>query len=300
MKRVLIVNADDCNLTAGVTHAILDCHDHGILTSTTFMANLPVQKETVRQILKRKNLGVGIHLNVTFGKPVSKPDKIKSLVDQNGLFLRHSRMILQRSSPLGGGNPRACGSPTTPQGGCFAEAFGDDVAREYQSQIARFTEVFGKAPTHLDTHHQVHGHPFFLKVLVQIAEKNNLPMRRSMSFRSNFMSSPHGFRRGPASRQVKSFGDDIALIRTTDFFFGNLSPAGYWTREPLEAILKNLPAGVSEIMCHPGRNDAALRQVSSFREGRQKEWHLFRSPSLRKIVDQTGIVLAHFGCAILI
>ena len=88
-------------------------------------------------------------------------------------------------------------------------------------------------------------------------------------------------------------------VLTPDFFFGNLSPAGYWTREPLETILKNLPAGVSEIMCHPGRHDKALEAVSSFREGRQKEWQLLRDPSLRKLAERSGIVLAHFGCGIL-
>ncbi len=264
MKRVLIVNADDCNLTPGVTHAILDCHDRGILTSTTFMANLPIQKETVRQLLKRKNLGVGVHLNVTFGKPVSKSPQIKSLLGPDGLFRPDLKTV---GAPLVGARSKAGRA----QGPPLPSAH--ELALEYQAQINRFTDAFDRKPTHLDTHHQVHNHSFFLKVLADVARKNGLPIRRSAL--------------------------KMTSVRTTGFIFGNLNPAGYWTREPLVTILQNLPAGVSEIMCHPGRHDRALEQVSSFREGRQKEWELFRSPFLRAILEQAGIVPAHFGCGIL-
>jgi len=263
MKRVLIINADDCNLTPGVTRAILDCHDRGILTSTTFMANLPVQKEDVSRLLKRKNLGIGIHLNVTFGKPLSRPAKIKSLLGPDGLFRTDLKSV---GAPL-------CGRPL--KGGHIGPPlpFAQEIALEYQAQIDHFTEIFGRKPTHLDTHHQVHDHPFFLKAFVEVARKNELPVRRSAL--------------------------KMTSVRAPDFFFGNFSPAGYWTREPLVTILRNLPAGVSEIMCHPGRHDRALEQVSSFREGRQKEWELFRSSFLKTMLEQAEIVPAHFGCAIL-
>ena len=270
MKRVLIVNADDCNLTPGVTRAILDCHDRGILTSTTFMANLPVQKETVRELLKRKNLGVGIHLNVTFGKPISKPARVLSLLTPAGDFKKVRDQI---SRP-----PAAA-----------------ELSREYQVQIDRFTELFGRKPSHLDTHHQVHDHVFFLKVLCEVAAKNALPVRRSLSFRRSAATE-----KSPSSEISHPLrGFEMTGVRTPDFFFGNLTPSGYWTREPLVTILQNLPAGVSEIMCHPGCHDKALEQVSSFREGRQKEWELFRSSFLRALLRQAEIVPAHFGCAIL-
>lgn len=289
MKRVLIVNADDCNLTPGVTRAILDCHDRGILTSTTFMANLPVRKETVRELLKRKNLGVGIHLNVTFGTPLSKPAKIKSLLGTDGLFRPDLKSV---GAPLAGARSKNGRGQAPPL------PVSHEVTLEYQAQIDRFTEVFGRKPTHLDTHHQVHDHPFFLKVLCEAAEKNALPVRKSSAMFRHFRMLV-GWNPKACGSPAKASGDDFGAVRTTDFFFGNLSPEGYWTREPLTVILQNLPSGVSEIMCHPGRHDKALEAVSSFREGRQKEWELLRSSFLRTLVKRAGIVPAHFGCAIL-
>ena len=41
-QKSLIVNADDCNLTSQVTEAIVKAHENGIVTSTTFLVNLPV------------------------------------------------------------------------------------------------------------------------------------------------------------------------------------------------------------------------------------------------------------------
>lgn len=154
MNRRLIVNADDCNLTPGVTRAILECHDKGILSSTTFMINLPIERSTVRELLKRKSLGVGIHLNVTLKKAVAKPASVRSLLGADGNFRKVGE---QTGKP-----PKAA-----------------DLSREYQAQIDLFKKVFSRKPTHLDTHHQTHDHPLFFRVLNDLALKNKLPVRRS-------------------------------------------------------------------------------------------------------------------------
>ena len=246
MKRLLIVNADDCNLTPGVTKAILDCYDTGILTSTTFMVNLPVEPSTVRNLLRRKNLGIGIHLNVTLGQPVSQSVKVRPLLGLDGKFKRGQTLFESKASdPF-----------------CRALVF------EYQNQIHRFRKIFGRLPTHLDTHHQMHDHPVFFEAFSKVAAKNKLPVRRS---------------------HPKNLG------RTTDFFFGNLTVEGYWRKGPLETILKNLPQGTSEIMCHPGKNDKDLRAISSFTTGREAEYKLFKSPALKDFVLRQGITLTHYG-----
>lgn len=155
MKR-LILNADDCNLTPGVTRGILECHDRGILTSTTLMVNLPLEDETVRKIRQRKNLGVGIHLNVTLGKPLSSANRIPSLL-KNGIFRRPEDYQKKPPRP-------------------------EEVFREYDSQIIFFKKRFGKLPDHLDTHHHLHDFPVFFQAFARAAKKWGLPVRRSLPF----------------------------------------------------------------------------------------------------------------------
>ena len=252
MKKILIVNADDCNLTRGVTEAILDCHDQGILSSATFLINLQVEAWTVRALRKRKTLGVGLHLNVTLGKPVSKFMSVRSLAGKDGFFRKVGEQLNRLPSP-------------------------EEIAAEYQNQIDLFKRCFAKAPTHLDTHHQVHDRPFFFRVLREIAKHNRLPIRRSsLMLRREFSPTPRG-------------------IRTTDFFFGNFSPQGCWRETALRTVLACLPEGVSEIMCHPGRSDSDLAKISSFTHGREEEYRLFRSAEIKDWLKYFSVRLSHFG-----
>ncbi len=250
MTRTLIVNADDGNLTPGVTQAILDCHDQGILSSTTWMVNLAHSARRVREVKARPNLGVGIHLNLTLGQPVSDPKDIPSLLTEEGCF-RKVGLQLERLP-------------------CAAE-----VRDEYCAQISQFKKYFGRLPTHLDTHHQVHDHPFYLAILAEIANQYKRPLRRSKLL-------------------ADTASYDFHFV-TTDYLWGDLNPAGYWRRPKLENILRHLPQGIHEVMCHPGYNDKDLHAVSSFTSGREEEMKLLADPALRVFLKKQDIKLSHFG-----
>lgn len=156
--RSLIVNADDCNLTSGVTHAILECHDQGIVSSTSWLINLPSKPDEVAAV-RDSRIGVGLHLNVSLGAPVLKAEDIFSLVTEEGLFKKKSDHELH--PPLAG-----------------------DLVKEYTAQIALFEQKFDRLPTHLDTHHQLHDQPIFMLALSQVAREKKLPIRRSALMQS--------------------------------------------------------------------------------------------------------------------
>ncbi len=248
MKRVLIVNADDCNLTDGVTQAILKCHQQGIVSSTTFLVNLPHNPTLIRRIKKQRRLGVGLHLNITLGCPVSALENIPSLIDKEGRFIKRSTRMRFTPSLR-------------------------EVRTEYENQIMLFRKIFGRIPTHLDTHHQLHDHPKIYEVLRQVAKKYNRPIRRSRVMKQGATSS----------------------FRTTDFWYGNLKPENYWRKRTLIKTIESLPVGVSEIMCHPGIVDDELKTISSFTTGRQREYDLLKMPSLRHILSEQAVRLSHFG-----
>ncbi|MBI2164629.1 MAG: ChbG/HpnK family deacetylase [candidate division NC10 bacterium] len=63
MPPFLIVNADDFNLTEGVTRGILEAHRCGIVTSTTVMVNLPGLERSRDLVREASHLGLGLHLN---------------------------------------------------------------------------------------------------------------------------------------------------------------------------------------------------------------------------------------------
>jgi len=93
----LIVNADDFGLTQGVSRGILEAGRTGIVTSTTLLVNREIPPAQLEE-LQASGLGVGVHLNLTLGAPVSSPRRVSSLVDAEGRFIRDAREAAARAS----------------------------------------------------------------------------------------------------------------------------------------------------------------------------------------------------------
>jgi len=149
--KVLIVNADDFGLTAGVSRGILDAHRNGIVTSTTLIVNRAIPPAQVEE-LKASALGVGVHLNLTLGAPVADPRRVPSLVDAAGGFIR---------------NPREAA----------ARAKIDEARIELGTQIDVFRKIMGRFPTHLDSHHHVGQFTPILELVLDFARALRVPVR---------------------------------------------------------------------------------------------------------------------------
>jgi len=149
--RVLIVNADDFGLTRGVSRGILESYAKGIVTSTTLMVNRgadPAQLEA----LNASGLGVGLHVNLTLGTPLSEPKRVPSLLDDGGQFVRDARAQAERARP-------------------------EEARLEIGNQIEAFRRLMGRFPTHLDSHHHVARDGALLDLLCFFARALKIPIR---------------------------------------------------------------------------------------------------------------------------
>jgi len=149
--RTLIVNADDFGLTRGVSRGILEAHRRGIVTSTTVIVNRSIDAALVAE-LKASGLGVGLHLNLTHGAPVSDPRHVPSLVDAEGRFVRDAREAAARAKK-------------------------DEARIELGTQIDAFRSLMGRFPTHLDSHHHVGRHEPILELVLDFARAIRVPVR---------------------------------------------------------------------------------------------------------------------------
>src|SRR5258708_29843611 len=86
MLRSLVVNADDLGLTVGVNNGILDAHDGGILTSASVFANAPATTDAIGRARVRPSLGLGVHLALVDGRPMLPPNRVPTLVEDDGRF----------------------------------------------------------------------------------------------------------------------------------------------------------------------------------------------------------------------
>lgn len=152
MTRRLIVNADDFGLAPGVSAGILAAHRHGIVSSTTLLATVAIDAESVGALLD-SGLGVGLHVNLTLGRPLSGR---RSLVDGDGRFVRDARHAAARANAV-------------------------DVEREVAAQIEKFESIAKRPPTHLDTHHHVGLLVPVAEVVIDAARRLGVPVRSQNS-----------------------------------------------------------------------------------------------------------------------
>src|SRR5438876_2411550 len=71
-ERRLVVNADDFGFSAGVNRGILEAHAAGVVSSVSVLVNTPGwpdARDRLRAI--GGTLGVGLHLNLTTGAPLT-------------------------------------------------------------------------------------------------------------------------------------------------------------------------------------------------------------------------------------
>lgn len=148
----LIVNADDFALTKGISDGIIKAHQNGIVTSTSIMANSPHFEEGVSLLKTVPSIGVGVHLNLSWGKPVLPHTSVTSLVDNNGIFYRKPHLL-----------------PSTINI--------DEMKKELETQINKTTDS-GIKISHLDSHHHLHTtRPEFFQLFMELASLYKLPLR---------------------------------------------------------------------------------------------------------------------------
>ncbi|CAM4153228.1 carbohydrate deacetylase [Erysipelothrix inopinata] len=159
----LIINADDFGLSKGITDGIVDAHRYGIVTSTTLMANMPATAYAAGLANLYPDLGIGVHLTLTAGKPLLKTHQ--TLTDAEGNF--HKLSFYQD------------------------ETFTIDnkeLFEEWDAQIKRIIEL-GVTPTHLDSHHHVHALGKNREVIEALGRKYDIPVRKNYNLPDDIRST---------------------------------------------------------------------------------------------------------------
>ncbi len=152
--KLLIVNADDLGRTPGINAGIFEAHERGLVTSATLMVGFTAAREAARELADYPELGVGLHVALTGGRPILPAAEVPSLVDASG---RQPRF----PDGLNGADPA-------------------EILAEVRAQLDRFRELTGRLPTHLDSHHHCHRRPAVCDALITVAgEAGDLPVRNA-------------------------------------------------------------------------------------------------------------------------
>jgi chitin disaccharide deacetylase len=284
--RRLIVNADDFGITRGVNRGILRSHREGIVTSATIMAAGDAFEDAVETARSNPSLGVGVHIVLTGGRAVAPREKIGSLAGRQG---RLPASLSQLLSKWHAGLIRR-----------------QHIENEMRAQIAKVVAA-GIKPTHLDTHKHAHCHPWIMKALAKVAAEFGItrvrmpfedlraifppaapPARPAISRRLFVLSSRVSY---PAFRAIVRKNH----LQVPSHFFG-FAVTGRLDRDAILHILRNLPEGTSELVCHPGICDRDLRfQPTRLLEHRQAELAALTDPLTTKAIVAEDVRLINYG-----
>ena len=285
----LIVNADDLGWTEGVNRGILQAFRTGIVTSTSLLSNGTAFAEAVKAAKSAPRLALGVHLNLSDGPPVADRETVMSLLNDEGNFADGPEHLLMKRARRG--------------------LILDEVEEEWDAQIQKVRDA-GIRPTHLDGHKHVHMLPGLFEIALRLAKKHGIEATRvsleESSLRSALASgSQHRagvvIKQGLQARGLKLLARDARKqaarmgIGTADYFCG-IAQTGELTLEGVMQLLKNLPEGTTELMCHPGYADEALQKTATrLQSSRQKELEILTDTRIRKLVASQGIRLIDYG-----
>jgi hopanoid biosynthesis associated protein HpnK len=286
--RRLIINADDFGLTGGVNRAIVEGHEHGVVTSTTLMANGQAFEDAIALAQSRPRLGVGCHIVLVDGAPVLDETAVRSLLDRSSDSSSNPRFRegIARFGALA----------------LLGRLDESEIEAEATAQIRKL-QTAGVTVTHIDSHKHTHLFPRVLRPLLRAAASCGVRAIRNPFERiqgSQLAASPSLWRRwtevGILRSLAKQFREAVqqAGISTPD---GTLAivATGSLNERLLSLMVENLPDGTWELVCHPGYNDADLQEVRTrLHESREEELRILTSSSTRDLLAANGVEIVSF------
>jgi chitin disaccharide deacetylase len=263
----LIINSDDYGRTPEISRGIREAHLNGVVTSTTCMMNIRTTADDIAIALKETpTLGMGVHLVLTMGRPISAPETVPTIVDEKGQFFKYTPLLEHRPS-----------------------LNIDEIKKEWRAQIEAFIKASGKKPTHLDSHHHSsYFSPALFRAMLELAKEYGCPIRYPL-LEENDDSQEFSETTKHAAELLKEFNP-----RRPDMFFVNFYDEGA-TKENLLSIIDNIPEGTSELMCHPGRVDEAFARESVYNFQRERELQILTDPSIKAALKSQAIQLITFA-----
>jgi len=169
---------------------------------------------------------------------------------------------------------------------------------ELMAQVRRIMDA-GISPTHLDTHKHTHLLPPVLDAVARISEECKIRWvrrpfdfpytPRGVSFTKRATSSAFNLVRG-------RFGRVLARhhCRSTDHFAG-FQITGRYDAADLVKLIRELPDGSTEFMCHPGICGEELQAAGTrLKRSREEELRALTSPEVRAALKHNGVELAGY------
>jgi predicted glycoside hydrolase/deacetylase ChbG (UPF0249 family) len=242
-SRFLIINADDLGISPEVNRGIFIAYEKGVITDASLLIKGPYTQQALKMIKKNPSFQVGIHIDL---------DPLLGWKSPGIERLPRRKLLEMMNEP----------------------DFIREIKHEVDKQMTDFLDA-GLIPSHIDTHHHVHGFPQIFEVLVESMDRHGIKAIRfskdgySLLGRDEIrITTEQAHWMEDALREKKIMHPHHLIDPIIPFF------------------LKEIPAGVSELMVHPSMGGD---------QWRQRDFEMLMDPLFLSTVQDEGIQLISFA-----
>jgi predicted glycoside hydrolase/deacetylase ChbG (UPF0249 family) len=270
----LLLNADDLGYTPAINQAIFDLHGAGRLSSASLLVNMPYSQHAVDGLHSYPVLRVGVHLNLTKGRPLLPPRQIPSLVNGAGAFWPTKQFFL-----------RAVARFVNIQ----------EVELELQAQIERVLDA-GIRPTHLDSHSHWHVLPYLRSIVTRLGMAYQIPGMRQTAPRRTLLPSSFWVRMAArkALPQMQTRIPDF-MLSLHQWMKEDGRPIDLFFSRQLQRLITQ-PEIALELVTHPGKQaDPEFPPDTLLTHQRQWEYDFLLSPEFEKWLKKIGAEIINYA-----
>lgn len=148
MKNI-VIRADDFGYSEGINYGVAKCVENGLIKTIGLMTNMPSAKHGIG-LLEGKNICYGLHANISVGMPLTSPENIPSLVQNNGQFKTSKEYRSQKYDIVNL----------------------NEAIKEIEAQLQMFIALTGERPHYIDIHAICSRN--FLEGAKLVAKKHNI------------------------------------------------------------------------------------------------------------------------------
>jgi hopanoid biosynthesis associated protein HpnK len=227
---LLVVTADDFGAAVEVNEAVEIAHERGILTAASLMVAGAAVADAIERARRLPRLGVGLHLDLTEGRPVLSVDRVPDLVGRDGRFRTNLGLTGLRVATSG--------------------RVREQMRAEIDAQFAAFAAT-RLTFDHVNAHRHFHVHPVIAGMVLEAASRYGVRALRAPV--EHGWPSGSGWLAVPFARSLRRRARRRGIL-VPDQVFG-LAASGHMTKRAVQCALDHLQGGLNELYLHPALSD---------------------------------------------
>ncbi len=277
MSKYFILNAENFGISKWHNKAVIDGYNNGFLTSASICANGEAFSAAVNDILPEcPNLGLGIQLNISYGKSVCKSKLLTD--DKNNFNKKHTYFLANYKN----------------------EELLKEIEDEFRAQIDIIKQY--KSPDHITSCSYIHSIPAIFEMVTKLAKEYNIPYVTTYNEPIHILPS--------VQKHINSVFYlnllNLALlksysihnlkyikgqnIQTNDYFLGLIYRNLLDTRAIKHGGLNKINDGIVECCINPSNFDSTI-----YNDQRLNEYKISLDMRLKDTIERMGFEITNYS-----